>query len=164
LDHLPFPDIRDFNNNIADKIRQWAEIPPCPHCDAVLFQGMSHEFCCKPFAGRIRNHLPPPMGRELLDHIVELAQSIPNFPRILNRDLRPVLQHARVSSPNAGASNMFISGIPYALHSYWQFITPVYAVFFRTQQRIPIPLTVHKRLSLLFSHKTECSKVVSEIG
>jgi hypothetical protein len=73
LDHLPFADMRDFNEDIADKIRQWAEIPPRPHCAVVLFQGMSHEFCCKPFAGRIRNHLPPPMGREMLDHIVELT-------------------------------------------------------------------------------------------
>jgi hypothetical protein len=139
LEHLPFPDMRDFSEDIADKIRQWAEIPPCLHCGAVLLRGMSHESCCKPFAGRIRNRLPPPMGRELLDHIVELTLSIPNFPRILNRDLRPVLQHARVSPPNASASNVFISGIPYALDSYRQFITPVYAVFFRTQQRIPIP-------------------------
>jgi hypothetical protein len=75
----------------------------------------------------------------LLHPIVELVQSIPNFPRILNRDLRPVLQHARVSSPNAGALNLFISGIPYALDSYRQFVTPVYAVFFPTQQRILIP-------------------------
>jgi hypothetical protein len=52
--------------------------------------------------------------------------------------LRPVLQHARISAPNAGASNMFISGIPYALDSYRQFIIPVCAVFFRTKQRIPI--------------------------
>jgi hypothetical protein len=100
---------------------------------------MSHEFCCKPFAGRIRNHLLPPVCQELLIHIVELTQSIPNFPRVLNRDLRHVLQHACVSSPNAGASNVFISGIPYALDAYQQFITPVYAVFFRTQQRILIP-------------------------
>jgi hypothetical protein len=34
---------------------------------------------------------------------------------------------------------VFISGIPYALDFYRQFITPVYAVFFRTQQRVPIP-------------------------
>jgi hypothetical protein len=139
LDHLPFLDVRGFNEDIADKIRQWAEIPPCPHCGAVLLRGVPHEFCCKPFAGRIRNHLPPPMGRELLGRIVELTQSIPNFPRISNRDLRPVLQHARVSSPNAGTSNVFISGIPYALGSYRQFITPVYAFFFRRSQRIPIP-------------------------
>jgi hypothetical protein len=79
------------------------------------------------------------MGGELLDHIVELTQSIPNFPRILNHDLRPVLQHARVLSPDAGASDVFISSIPYTLDSYRQFITPVNAVFFRTQQRIPIP-------------------------
>jgi hypothetical protein len=31
-----------------------------------------------------------------------------------------------------------MSGIPDALDSYRQFITPAYAVFFRTQQRIPI--------------------------
>jgi hypothetical protein len=117
FDHLPFPDMRDFNEDIADKIRQWAEIPPCSDCGAVLLRGMSHEFCCKPFASRIRNHLPPLMGRELLDHIVELIQSIPNFPRILNRDLRPVLQHACALSPNAGASRAFISDIPYALDS-----------------------------------------------
>jgi hypothetical protein len=51
-----------------------------------------------------------------------------------------VLQQARVSSPNAGASTLFISGIPYVLHSYWQFITPAYAIFFPTQQRIAMPL------------------------
>jgi hypothetical protein len=56
----------------------------------------------------------------------------------LNRDLRPVLEHARVSSPNAGALNVFISGIPCASDSYRQLITSVYAVFFRTQQRIVI--------------------------
>jgi transposase len=138
LEHLPFPDMRDFNEGIADKIRQWAEISPCPHCGAVLLRGMSHELCCKPFAGRIKNHLPPPMGRELFDHIVELTQSTPNFPWILNRDLQAVLQHARVSSPNAGASNVFIPGIPDALDSYREFIIPVYTIFFRTQQRIPI--------------------------
>jgi hypothetical protein len=99
---------------------------------------MSHEFGGKPFVGRIRNHLLPPMGRELLDHIVELTQSIPDFPWILNCDLQPVLQHARVSSPNSGASNVFISGIPYAFDSYRQLVTPVYTVFFRKQQRIPV--------------------------
>jgi hypothetical protein len=79
------------------------------------------------------------MGRELLDHFVELTQSIPNFPGILNHDLQLVLQHVCVSSPNAGASTSFISGIPYVLDCYRQFITPVYAVFFRIEQRIPIP-------------------------
>jgi predicted nucleic acid-binding Zn-ribbon protein len=35
LDHLPFPEMKDFNEGITDKIRQWAEIPLCPHCGAV---------------------------------------------------------------------------------------------------------------------------------
>jgi hypothetical protein len=85
--------MQDFNEQNAPKICQWAEIPPYPHCGAVLRQGISHEFCCKPFAGRIRNHLPHPMGRELLNHIVELTQSIANCPGILNCGLRPILQH-----------------------------------------------------------------------
>jgi hypothetical protein len=102
------------------------------------------------------------MGRELLDHIIELAQSIPNFLRILNHDLRPVLQHARGSSPNAGASKVFISGIPYALDSYRTFNNPVYAVFFRTQQRIPMPPGGTEEI--IASHNTEHSRVISEIG
>jgi hypothetical protein len=36
LDHLPFADMKDFNEDIADKIRQRAEMPPCPRCGAVL--------------------------------------------------------------------------------------------------------------------------------
>jgi hypothetical protein len=156
LDHLPFPDMRAFNEDIADTIRQWAEVPSYPHCSAALLRGMSHEFCDKPFAGRIRNHFPPPMGRELLDHIVELTQSIPTFPRIVNRGLRPVLQHAYLSSPNAGASKVFISGIPSALGPYREFITPGYAVFFRIQQRIPIPPGGTKEIiaSILLQNRT----------
>jgi hypothetical protein len=74
----------------------------------------------------------------------------------LNLDLRPVLQHARVSSPNAGASNVFISGIPYALDSYWQFTTSGYAVSFRTQQQIPIPPSGTEEIvtSLLSQNRT----------
>jgi hypothetical protein len=100
----------------------------------------------------------------LLDHIVELTQSIPNFPLILNRDLRPVLRHARASSPNAGVSNVFISGIPYALDSYPQFITPVYAVFFGTQQRIPILSGGTEEIIASILSQTERSKAISEIG
>jgi hypothetical protein len=104
------------------------------------------------------------MGRGLLDDIVELTESVPKFPRPLDRDLRPVLQHVRVSPPNADASNLFISGIPSTLDSYREFVAPVYAVFFRTQQRFQYPLAVQKRLSFLFFHKTEHSKIISEIG
>jgi hypothetical protein len=106
----------------------------------------------------------PSNGPELLDHIVELTQSIPNFPRVLNRDLRPVLQHVRVSAPNADASNVFISGIPDALDSYRQVTIPAYLVFFAHIGGFQYPLAVQKRLLLLFSHKTEHSKVISEIG
>jgi hypothetical protein len=78
------------------------------------------------------------MGKQLLNCIVQLTESNPNFPRILNRDLRPVLHHASVASPNGPASTLFISGIPYALDSYRQFSTPVYAVFSRGDAVSPV--------------------------
>jgi hypothetical protein len=39
--------MRDFNEQIVPKIRQWAEIPPRAHCGAVLLRGMSSEFAVK---------------------------------------------------------------------------------------------------------------------
>jgi hypothetical protein len=71
------------------------------------------------------------MDETLLNRIVQLTKSNPNVPRILSRDLPPVLQHALISSPNAGASNVFISGIPYALDRY--------AVFSRSDRDLPAP-------------------------
>jgi hypothetical protein len=53
----------------------------------------------------------------------------PNFPRRLNRYLRPVIQNARIASPNSAASTIFITRIPYAVDSFRQFLTPVYAIF-----------------------------------
>jgi hypothetical protein len=38
LDHLPFPDMRDFDEDIADKIRQRAEIPPGPSVILYCFK------------------------------------------------------------------------------------------------------------------------------
>jgi hypothetical protein len=79
------------------------------------------------------------MNAEVLDEIVHFTQSNPNFPRFLNRDLRPVLQHVCVSSPNGAASNLFISGIPYAVDTCQQFCRPVYTVFSRTDQALARP-------------------------
>jgi hypothetical protein len=49
LGHFPFLDMREFDPQVADKIRQWAEAPPCLHCAAILLQGMPHHFCCQLF-------------------------------------------------------------------------------------------------------------------
>jgi hypothetical protein len=38
LYHLPFPNMNDFNEDIADKIRQWAEIPLCPTVVLYCFE------------------------------------------------------------------------------------------------------------------------------
>jgi hypothetical protein len=52
----------------------------------------------------------------------------PNFPRILNADLQPVIKNAQRSLPKA-ASIVFLAGIPYALDSFRQFLTRVYLIF-----------------------------------
>jgi hypothetical protein len=100
---------------------------------------MRRGFCCNLFADRMGNHLPPSMVPHLPDHIMELTQRNSNLPRILNRDLPPVLQHACVSSSNAGSLIFLISGIPYTLDSYGQFAIPMYTVFFQMHQCILFP-------------------------
>jgi hypothetical protein len=77
------------------------------------------------------------MDEGLLNHIIELTESNQNCPRLLNRDLRPVLRYACVSWLNAKASNDFMSGISYAFDTYREFTTPVYAVFNRNDRGLP---------------------------
>jgi hypothetical protein len=138
LGHLPFPDMSELDQQIADEIRDWAEPPPCPHCGAALRRGMPHKFCCQRFAHRISVNPPRPIDEQLLDRIVQFAYSHSTFPSILNCNSQPVLQHGCVSSLIASDSNLFISGILCALDSYRQFTTPLYAVFLRTHPRIAI--------------------------
>jgi hypothetical protein len=156
--------MRDFNEDIADKIRQWTEIPPYPHCGAVWLRGMFHEFCCKPFAGRIRNHLPPPMGRKLLDHIVEMTQSIPNFPRFRIVTCDPFSSMLVFHHPMQVLQTCSYPVFPIlwtlTSNSSLQFLQSSFA----RNSGFQYPLVVQKRLSLLFSHKTEHSKVISEIN
>jgi hypothetical protein len=94
LGHLPFPDIRESDQQIADKFSDRVELPRCLHCGAALIRGISYKLSCQPFGDRIRTKLPPSMDEQLLSRIGQLTHSNPNFPSILNRDLRPVLQHA----------------------------------------------------------------------
>jgi hypothetical protein len=61
LGYFPFPDMREFDRQIADEIRQWAEGPRCADCGVILHQGMPHHFGCQPFGDRIPDHLPPAM-------------------------------------------------------------------------------------------------------
>jgi hypothetical protein len=56
-----------------------------------------------------------PIGRAIEEFT---AKGKPNFPRILNADLRPVIQIAHMSSPNAAASTVFLTGVPYAFDSF----------------------------------------------
>jgi hypothetical protein len=119
MGHFPFPDMREFDPDIAQKIREWAEYPLCSRCGAVSIRVIAPHFCCNPFGDRIRDNLPPPMDEQLLNRIVQLSESRPNFPRILNHDLQPILQYTRISAPNGPASNLFISGVPYALDTLW---------------------------------------------
>jgi hypothetical protein len=90
------------------------------------------------------------MDERLLNRIVQLSESRPNFPRILNHDLRPVLQYTRISAPDSPASNLFISGVPYALNPYRQFTTPVDAVFSLSDRCLP-PGEIEETLAFILS-------------
>jgi hypothetical protein len=47
-----------------------------------------------------------------------------------------VIQNAKITSPNGPASTVFISGIPYAVDIFRQFLSPVYAIFDRSERRL----------------------------
>jgi hypothetical protein len=78
------------------------------------------------------------MEERILAAVEEASQCDANFDRKVNRDLRPVIQNAKITSPNGPASNLFISGIPYALDIFRQFLTPVYAIFDRSERRLAL--------------------------
>jgi hypothetical protein len=79
------------------------------------------------------------MDEQLLNNIVHLNESKANCSQILNPDLPPILQNSCVSSPNAIASHLFISGISDVLDTHHKYSTPVYALVNRNDQCLPIP-------------------------
>jgi hypothetical protein len=80
------------------------------------------------------------LDESILRRIPELSQSNPNFPRLLNRDLGPVIQNGQIQSPSDPASTLFISGIPSVIDTFRQFVTHVSAVFHRLDRTDPIQL------------------------
>jgi hypothetical protein len=65
--------MRQFDREIADKIRDWAELPPRSNCSVVLLQGMPRKSCCQSFGDRILTNSPTPMDETLLDRIEQLT-------------------------------------------------------------------------------------------
>jgi hypothetical protein len=105
----------EFDPDLAQEFQQWAEIPPCPHCEPVLFLEIPSKFYCQPFRDQIRNNLYLPIDEQLVTCVDHLTNSSANFPQILNRDLQPVLQYACASFPSVIASNLLISVTSYPL-------------------------------------------------
>jgi hypothetical protein len=125
---FPLPDMRSCNSRIVAFIQSEFELVPCDYWGAVK---ISDEFmrCCDQFQQTIAEHLPDPMSVERRRSIKEFtANRKPNCPGSPNRDLRPVIHKAHIASPNAGASTVFLTGVPYAIDSYRQCVTPVYAI------------------------------------
>jgi hypothetical protein len=143
LDHLsevlslPFPDGKNMTQDVVQGLREFAEMPACEHCGAVLVRGMPAGFCCRPIDGSMVEHLPHPMPESILNKIKVRMLGRLTFPRILNCWLRPVIQNARISSHQGSGSSVFITGIPYALDTFRQFETPVYAICHRADQGLP---------------------------
>jgi hypothetical protein len=130
IPEFPFPEMRaSHSSRILAFLGNEYELPPCQYCGAVkISSGFMR--CCEGFEVAIAGHLPEPMQMEIRRAIEDsIRNGSANFPRLLNRDLRPVLQHAHVSSPNGAASTLFLRGIPHAVYSFRWFLTPVYAIF-----------------------------------
>jgi hypothetical protein len=126
-----------FNREIVQFIRSKFERTPCKFCDAVQISGRFQRYC-EGFQDTIREHLLDSMPLEIRRLIEEfIVNGQPNFLRSFNRYLRPVIQHTKIVSPNAAASAVFLTGTPYAIDSYRQFITPVYAMFNTLDRRSP---------------------------
>jgi hypothetical protein len=108
--------------------------------------------------------LPPPMGRELLDYIVELTQSIPPFHGFWIVTCDPF-------------SSMLVFHHPMQVFQTFSYPVPpmlwsltgnssllLMQSSFPHSSGFQYPLAVQKRLLLLFSHRAKHSKVISEIG
>jgi hypothetical protein len=82
--------------------------------------GNASGFCFKPFGEQIRSNLPRLLHEGSLNRIGYLTRPSPNLPRLMNRDLQPVLQHFHVCFPRGSGSNLFKSGIPFALDAFFK--------------------------------------------
>jgi hypothetical protein len=71
--------MKQFDQAIANKGCDWAELRQSPDCSALLPRGMPHQFSCRPFGDRIRINLPPLMDEQLLDRIVQLTHLKSSF-------------------------------------------------------------------------------------
>jgi hypothetical protein len=69
-----------------------------------------------------------------------------NFPRVLDKVLCPVIRNAKISSPNASASTVFLSGFPFAVQTWRQFLAPVDGIFNPLDERAPAATQVQSPL------------------
>jgi hypothetical protein len=112
------PDMRQTNGDVHAFLQTVFQKDPCPQCGAVQIAGRFTR-CCNGYSEIIKDNLPQEVPMDLRREIERRTNEIsPSFPRILNKDLRPVMQNANIQSPRAGGSTVFITGIPYARDSY----------------------------------------------
>jgi hypothetical protein len=124
-----FPDTRQPNDDVRSFLQIMFETNPCPHCGAVQIAGGFTRYC-NGYSEVMRNHLPQEMRTDLRLEIERRTNGTSsNFPRIFNKDLRPVIENANIRSLRAGSSTIFTTGIPYARDSYRQFLTYIDPVF-----------------------------------
>ena len=86
----------------------------CKNCGAVLFPGESKNSCCRGYP-QIKDAVdigPPPS--DVINIFLKNKDKVPNYARIINYQLRPVIQNAKIHSPNATHSTIFVTGLPYA--------------------------------------------------
>jgi hypothetical protein len=126
---FPFPDMRHLSTGIIDSLRSTFEDHACEYRDAVRIRG-GFMRCCESYQESTSVHLPTPMLWHIREEINQFTDiNDPNFPQLLNKYLRLVIEDSKIAFPNALASKVFITGVPYAVDSSRQFLTLVSAIF-----------------------------------
>jgi hypothetical protein len=82
-----FPDMKEVDAEIAERIRSGAELPPCKNRGAILLPGMPVGLCCKPFDQKIIGDFSPPMEEELRQRLYKFVASNRNLPWKLNPNM-----------------------------------------------------------------------------
>jgi hypothetical protein len=106
-DALAFPDMRALpdggeRRRMLSALLAWGQQPPCGNCGAVLPRWANGNLCCRGLEAQVAAQLPPHMPEQMLTSIKRETRRNANFPRIVNRDMRPALQNASVGAPGGG--------------------------------------------------------------
>jgi hypothetical protein len=94
------------------------------------FEEKPYRAYCTGYEKAICVHPSESMRDEIRKAIeVLISQSSLHFPRVLMKELDPIIQNVNISLSRAAAKTILITFIPYPIDAYRQFLTPGYGIF-----------------------------------